>query len=151
MNWDSLPAPWRACLEQAWEAYCEDCIPIGAVVTAADGEILSRGRNRIFERVKPGGGTNGAPLAHAEVEALSVLDYDAIDPHTVQSAVIDFYQPVHVLGGDDELVYPQKSEVFGSSRPESPTKRNFRPGKTQRVVRIERWISRFSPRKSGVR
>ncbi len=78
MRWSDLSLPWQACLELAWEAYCEDCIPIGAVVTGPDGTILSRGRNRIFEKVKSG---NGAALAHAEVEALRALDLDAVDPH----------------------------------------------------------------------
>lgn len=79
--WSDLLLPWQACLELAWEAYCEDCIPIGAVVTGPDGAILVRGRNRIYEQVKPGGHTNGAALAHAEVEALRALDLDAVDPH----------------------------------------------------------------------
>jgi tRNA(Arg) A34 adenosine deaminase TadA len=78
--WDELSKPWQVCLELAWEAYCDDCIPIGAVVTAPDGEILTRGRNRVYEKVKPGG-VNGAALAHAEVEALRGLDLDAVDPH----------------------------------------------------------------------
>lgn len=80
--WSDLPLPWQACLELAWQAYCEDCIPIGAVVTGPEGNILSRGRNRIYEKTKPGGHTNGAALAHAEVEALRALDLDSVDPHT---------------------------------------------------------------------
>ncbi|MEW6092964.1 MAG: nucleoside deaminase [Chloroflexota bacterium] len=78
--WSDLPRPWQDCLELAWEAYCDDCIPIGAVVTGPGGDILTRGRNRIFEKVKPGG-VNGSALAHAEVEALRGLDLDAVDPH----------------------------------------------------------------------
>jgi tRNA(Arg) A34 adenosine deaminase TadA len=61
-NWDDLTPPWQACLDLAWEAYCDDCIPIGAVVTDAAGNILSRGRNRIYNR--------SDQLAHAEMEAL---------------------------------------------------------------------------------
>lgn len=80
--WRDLSPPWQACLELAWEAYCDDCIPIGAVVTSPEGGILTRGRNRIYETVKPGGRTNGAALAHAEVEALRALDFDALDPRT---------------------------------------------------------------------
>lgn len=80
--WSDLPLPWQACFELAWEAYLDDCIPIGAVVTDAGGNILSRGRNRIYEQVKPDGHANGAALAHAEVEALRVLDLDVVDPHT---------------------------------------------------------------------
>ena len=80
--WSDLPTPWQACLELAWEAYCDDCIPIGAVVTDLGGNVLARGRNRIYEKIKPGGHMNGAALAHAEVEALRALDFDAVDPHT---------------------------------------------------------------------
>jgi len=78
--WNDLSLPWQACLELAWEAYCHDCIPIGAVVTGPDGKIIGRGRNRIYEKVKPGA-VNGAALAHAETEALRGVDLDAVDPH----------------------------------------------------------------------
>ena len=80
--WSDLTNPWQVCLELAWEAYCNDCIPIGAVVTDAGGEIISRGRNRVYQKSFPGGHSNGQPLAHAEVEALQGVDYDAFDPHT---------------------------------------------------------------------
>jgi tRNA(adenine34) deaminase len=79
--WETLSTPWQACLELAWEAYCDDCYPIGAVVTGPDGIILSRGRNRIYEKVKATWHTNGAELAHAEVEALRGLDLHVLDPH----------------------------------------------------------------------
>jgi tRNA(Arg) A34 adenosine deaminase TadA len=82
MNWEMLSKPWQACLDLAWEAYCNDCIPIGAVVTDADGNILARGRNRIFDKNHPAGRLRGNELAHAEVEALQALDYTAIDAHT---------------------------------------------------------------------
>jgi tRNA(adenine34) deaminase len=80
--WSDLPNPWQVCLELAWEAYCNDCIPIGAVVTDAGGEIISPGRNRVYEKSFPGGHSNSQPLAHAEVEALQGVDYGAFDPHT---------------------------------------------------------------------
>ena len=35
--WSDLLKPWQVCFELAWEAYCEDCIPIGAVVTDIGG------------------------------------------------------------------------------------------------------------------
>jgi len=80
--WDELSLPWQACMDQAWEAYCDDCFPIGAVVVNKDGTILSRGRNRIYEKQKGGRQMRGAELAHAEVEALIHIDFDAIDPHS---------------------------------------------------------------------
>lgn len=77
-RWNTLSAPWQAAVEMAWEAYCESCIPIGAVVTDADGKILARGRNRIYQNAAPEYFRRGSELAHAETEALRQLDYDAI-------------------------------------------------------------------------
>jgi tRNA(Arg) A34 adenosine deaminase TadA len=69
--WRELDEHWRAALELAWEAYLAGTIPVGSVVTAADGRIVARGRNRIFDA--PGHGLAGSRLAHAEVDALSQL------------------------------------------------------------------------------
>ena len=69
--WRELDEPWRAALELAWEAYLAGTIPVGSVVTAADGRIVARGRNRIFD--DSGRGLAGSRLAHAEIEALSQL------------------------------------------------------------------------------
>jgi tRNA(adenine34) deaminase len=79
--WSDLPQPWQVCLELAWEAYCDGCVPIGAAVTDAGGEIISRGRNRIYDVTIPEKRSRGRPLAHAEVEALQGVDYQANDPH----------------------------------------------------------------------
>ncbi|MDQ4062621.1 MAG: nucleoside deaminase, partial [Actinomycetota bacterium] len=78
--WETLPEPWRACADLAWEAYRAGSLPIGAVVTDADGNALSHGRNRIHERSGEGGTLFGHRLAHAEVNALVKLDYDQHDP-----------------------------------------------------------------------
>ncbi|HEX7541955.1 MAG TPA: nucleoside deaminase [Anaerolineales bacterium] len=80
--WADLLKPWQVCLELAWEAYCDDCYPIGAVVTDADGNVLTRGRNRIYEKTTRLGRLPGNEIAHAEVEALQALDYAAVDQHT---------------------------------------------------------------------
>jgi tRNA(adenine34) deaminase len=80
--WDELSLPWRACMDLAWEAYCDDCFPIGAVIVNKDGNILSRGRNRIYEKQKSGRHLRGAELAHAELEALAPINFDSIDPHS---------------------------------------------------------------------
>jgi tRNA(Arg) A34 adenosine deaminase TadA len=69
-------------MDLAWEAYCDNCFPIGAVVVASDGKILSRGRNRISEKQKEDRHYRGAELAHAETEALRQLNFSAIDPHS---------------------------------------------------------------------
>jgi tRNA(Arg) A34 adenosine deaminase TadA len=48
-------------------------VPIGAVVTDANGRILSRGRNRINERDVESEYLHGQTLAHAEINALIAL------------------------------------------------------------------------------
>src|SRR6476661_3627607 len=70
-----LAEPWRAALELAWEAYLAGTIPVGSVVADADGRVVARGRNRIFD--PPGHGLSGSRLAHAEVEALALLPSSA--------------------------------------------------------------------------
>jgi tRNA(Arg) A34 adenosine deaminase TadA len=69
--WAELDEPWRAAFELAWDAYLVGTVPVGAVVSAPDGAIVARGRNRIFDL--PGVGLAGSRLAHAEVDALAQL------------------------------------------------------------------------------
>jgi tRNA(adenine34) deaminase len=81
--WDSISPPWQATLELVWEAYCDDCLPIAAIITDANGTILARGRSRIYGRkTSPLGFRPGNRLAHAEVEALNSLDYDHVDRYS---------------------------------------------------------------------
>ncbi|MCL2702228.1 MAG: nucleoside deaminase [Defluviitaleaceae bacterium] len=67
--WDSIGKAWQAAFELAWEAFVNGSLPIGAVIVNESGEIISSGRNRIFE---PGIGNR--KIAHAETEALYKLD-----------------------------------------------------------------------------
>jgi tRNA(adenine34) deaminase len=77
--WEDLSEPWRACVEEAWEAYQSGSLPIGAVVTDAYGSVLSRGRNRIHEHSGPPGTIFDHKLAHAELNALLCLDQRQYD------------------------------------------------------------------------
>jgi len=77
--WQSLSNPWQSCLEEAWAAYCAGSLPIGSVVTDPSGQILSRGRNRIFGCKAEGRDLSGHRLAHAEMNALLALDHARID------------------------------------------------------------------------
>ena len=79
--WETLSTPWQACLEEAWAAYCAGSIPVGAVVTDPGGHILTRARNRTFERDGEVSALQVSPLAHAEVGALAAVDYARVDPH----------------------------------------------------------------------
>lgn len=80
--WTQLSAPWQACLEEAWTAYCAGSIPIGAAVTDGDGQILSRGRNHIWDGKAPAGQVSQTELAHAELNALLALGIDQGNRHS---------------------------------------------------------------------
>ncbi len=72
--WDSLSIPWKACLEEAWSAYCAGSLPIGAVVISKEGEIISRARNRRYERGNFPFGAKNQEIMHAEIQAILALD-----------------------------------------------------------------------------
>ncbi len=80
--WGALSEPWRASIDQAWESYRAGSLPIGAVVTDAEGRILATGRSRREERSGPPGAIFGHKLAHAEINALLALDLRRHDPRT---------------------------------------------------------------------
>jgi len=81
MSWDALSYPWQACVQEAWAAHCAGSLPIGAVITDQSGNIIARGRNRIFESSAEDRQIHGHRLAHAELNALLNLA-DTIDPTT---------------------------------------------------------------------
>ena len=76
-----LDKPWQICLEQAWAAYCAGSLPIGACVVGADGNILSRGRNRNLETQAEAPYVCDNILAHAEMNALLALKADRLARH----------------------------------------------------------------------
>jgi tRNA(adenine34) deaminase len=59
-------------LDEAQKAFAEGTVPIGAVLVDQDGNILSKGRNRIF--------TNFDPTCHAEVDVIRQAGKKLLDP-----------------------------------------------------------------------
>ncbi len=75
-----------------WEAYAAGTIPVGAAVVDERGDVVRRGRNRIFDEARPPelGRTR---LAHAEVNALVALPSDRrYESWTLYSAL----EPCHL-------------------------------------------------------
>jgi tRNA(Arg) A34 adenosine deaminase TadA len=68
LSWDTLAAPWQACIEEAWASYREGSVPIGAVVVDAEGRTVATGRNRHADSSETT--AHGHTLAHAELNAL---------------------------------------------------------------------------------
>lgn len=120
MIWEKLSRPWQICVEQAWEAYRAGSTPIGAVVTDSDGNVLSVGRNRIYENSSPiNEHLFGMPLAHAEMNAFLSMDYSGeFDP---QSAILyTTSEPCPLcmggffMAGFGELRYASRDPWYGS-------------------------------------
>ncbi|MFB7615150.1 nucleoside deaminase [Kitasatospora sp. NPDC056181] len=70
--WAALVPAARRCLELAHRSWLDGGLPVGAVLTGADGTVVAEGRNRAYD--PPGGAEplQGTPLAHAELNALAV-------------------------------------------------------------------------------
>ncbi len=83
--WSDLDKPWQAAVELAWDAYKSGTIPIGCVITSADGNIVSKGRNQIFDNAgeSPLAGTN---MAHAEMSAM--LGLNEIDHPNIREYIL---------------------------------------------------------------
>lgn len=71
--WNDLTRPWQEAFSLAWEAYKNGTVPIGCIIENKEGEIISRGRNQIFDTSdqNPLAGTN---MAHAEMNAMLGLN-----------------------------------------------------------------------------
>jgi tRNA(Arg) A34 adenosine deaminase TadA len=69
-RWNDLEPAWHEAFQLAWEAFAAGTIPVGAVVTDADGSVIARGRNRIFDTTAVPGQVFGSRVAHAEINAL---------------------------------------------------------------------------------
>jgi tRNA(Arg) A34 adenosine deaminase TadA len=75
-----------------WEAYDAGTIPVGAVVVDGDGNVVSRGRNRMFD-VAAERQFAATRLAHAEIDALVQLPSDrTYEDHTIYTAL----EPCHL-------------------------------------------------------
>jgi tRNA(adenine34) deaminase len=77
---------WWAAFEQAWAAFGEGSLPIGAVVADGAGVLVGRGRNRQAGPAVPGqlGGTR---IAHAEVNALAALPPGDFPDHVLYTTL----------------------------------------------------------------
>ena len=67
--WQNLEKPWQEAFKMAWEAYRRGTIPIGCVIATKEYKIISKGRNRIFDK-RSGNPLAGSNMAHAEMTAM---------------------------------------------------------------------------------
>lgn len=67
--WMDLDNIWQEAFSLAWESFKRNTIPIGAVIVNEEGNIISRGRNRIFD-YSSNNPLVGSNMAHAEMTAM---------------------------------------------------------------------------------
>lgn len=84
-SWNNLKPHWQSCIEEAWASYCKGSLPIGAVITNERGELIARGRNRMYEdHTYEDDGEHqilrGHRLAHAEMNALLQVNWKEVNP-----------------------------------------------------------------------
>lgn len=87
--WCDLNNIWKESFSLAWESYKNNTIPIGAVIVDDEGDIISRGRNRIFD-YNDSNPLAGTYLAHAEMTAMLNLkekDHPNIKRYTLYSTM----------------------------------------------------------------
>jgi tRNA(Arg) A34 adenosine deaminase TadA len=70
MEAKKLKHHWENVFEQAWISYCENSIPIGAIIINASGEIVAVGRNKIYDKSDDYNHVFYHQLGHAELNAL---------------------------------------------------------------------------------
>ena len=70
--WKDINDIWKEAFKLAWESYRKGTIPIGAVIVDSNNNIVSRGRNRIFDE-SSSNPLAGTYMAHAEMTALTNL------------------------------------------------------------------------------
>lgn len=76
--WNDLTAELKTAFEEAWTAFKNGNIPIGAAVCAEDGTLLIKEHNRTAESEPV-----NKKIAHAEMNAISKIDTAAVNPKTV--------------------------------------------------------------------
>ena len=80
---DSLELPWRTAFDHAWLSAQNGSVPVGAVVTSADGTVIASGRARSMERNGPAGVLFNTTIAHAEINAIAALPPQGYPDHTI--------------------------------------------------------------------
>ena len=68
--WHTLCEPWKECFNQAWLSYCNGSFPIGAVIVDGSENIISKGRNTVYETEAMPNEICNNKIAHAEINAI---------------------------------------------------------------------------------
>jgi len=119
--WAELPDCWQVAFEQAWSSWRSGSAGVGAVVTDADGAIVTRGRSRVLDAVDGTSPLAGTFMAHAEMNALACLPvgdytgytlYTTFEPCLMCAGTIRLYGLPHVMYAADDPVWDGLHDTF---------------------------------------
>ena len=119
--WAALPEGWRVAFGEAWSSWVAGSAGVGAVVTDADGGVVSLGRNRIFDASGADGAIAGTFMAHAEMNALVSLplgDYHGytlmttFEPCLMCAGAIRLYRIPKLAYAADDPVWDGLHDLF---------------------------------------
>ena len=69
-DWEELDHEWKVIFELSLKSYCEGNLPIAAIITDYEGNILSSGRNHLYDSER----FPNPRVKHAETECIQQLD-----------------------------------------------------------------------------
>lgn len=119
--WAELTLPWQIAFEEAWVSWVSGSAGVGSVVTDADGEIVSRGRSRVFDEPDGDSPLAGTFMAHAEMNALANLPVGkyvgytlltTFEPCLMCAATLRLYRIPHVDYAADDPVWDGLHDVL---------------------------------------
>jgi len=71
ISYNEVDTYWQSTLDLAWDSFKNNSLPIAAIIVDTNGDIISTGRNQMYENT-----IKNRKLAHAEMNALLNLSYD---------------------------------------------------------------------------
>jgi tRNA(Arg) A34 adenosine deaminase TadA len=116
-----MARPWQIAFEEAWASWGSGSAGVGAVITNADGEIVSSGRSRAWDKPDGDSVLAGTYMAHAEMNALARLApgkyqgyslYTTFEPCVMCAAAILLYRMPLVLYAADDPVWDGVHDAF---------------------------------------
>lgn len=119
--WAELSLPWQIAFEEAWMSWVSGSAGVGSVVIDADGEIVSRGRSRVFDAPDGSSPLAGTFMAHAEMNALANLPVGkyvgyslltTFEPCLMCAGTLRIYRIPHVAFASDDPVWDGLYEIF---------------------------------------
>lgn len=118
--WNNLSLPWKVSFEEAWEAYCNGSLPIGAALVDSNHNIISRGRNRINETIAPKKEICNNKLSHAEMNVLLKIDKDQklhedYTLYTTTEPCVLCFGAI-VMSGVRNVIYAAKDPLSGGTQ-----------------------------------